>query len=239
MFKDATSFNQDINMKSVTVGGVTYTAWDLWLNLNARYMFEGANSFNGDITDWWSGYEWQRGFPACTDLQGMFEGATVFNQDIGNWCTVGVENMSYMFKNATSFNQDLPFVDAAVQTNHSIWTTASVETMAGMFEGATAFNGDIRNWDTDKVTDMSYMFKNATSFNQDISQGTYMIGGFTHDSWLLNHHLYGCTSVKQMFFGASAFDQDISNWDVSSVTDHDDFDTDTLLSWTAAEKPSF
>nr|WP_275052409.1 BspA family leucine-rich repeat surface protein [Candidatus Vampirococcus lugosii] len=46
MFAKAESFNQNIGTKEVTVGGETYTAWDVSGIENMNFMFNGASSFN-------------------------------------------------------------------------------------------------------------------------------------------------------------------------------------------------
>ena len=117
---------------------------------NISGMFEGATSFNGDVTGWDTS--------AVTDMSGTFNGATSFNQDIGNWDTGSATDMSYMFYGASSFDQDI-----------SGWDTEDVTDMSHMFSGATVFDQDISGWDTGSVTDMASMFFDAIAFNQDLS----------------------------------------------------------------------
>jgi surface protein len=46
------------------------------------------------------------------------------------------------------------------------------------------------------------------------------------------------TNMSDMFSGNTAFDQNISNWNVTKVgSRHYNFDYNTSISWTAAEKP--
>ena len=66
---------------------------------NMSFMFNGATSFNGDISGWNTGQ--------VDNMESMFHQATGFNQDIGNWNTAQVTNMFGMFGVATSFNLNI------------------------------------------------------------------------------------------------------------------------------------
>ena len=63
------------------------------------WMFSGAASFNGDISEW--------DVSGVTDMSGMFGSATSFNGDISEWDVSGVTDMSQMFLDADSFTQNL------------------------------------------------------------------------------------------------------------------------------------
>jgi surface protein len=124
--------------------------WDTSYVTDMAGMFDGATSFNADISGWDTS--------SVKDMGGMFYIATSFNQDISKWNTSNVTNMGGMFKGATSFNADI-----------SGWKTSKVTYMESMFYKARSFNQNIGGWDTSKVTNMAGMFKGATRFDQDIS----------------------------------------------------------------------
>jgi len=106
-------------------------------------MFEGASSFNSDISTW--------DVSNVTDMNSMFKGAAAFNQNLNSWDVSSVTDMTYMFNDATSFNGDI-----------SNWNVSSVTTMDRMFNGASSFNQDISVWNISNVTDMSFMFSNIS-----------------------------------------------------------------------------
>ena len=183
-------------------------SWDVSNVTNMSYTFEGATSFNQDISNWT--------VSNVTNMQYMFDGATNFNQDLNDWNVSSVENMTIMFRDATSFNQAL-----------NSWDVGSVENMAAMFLRATAFNGNISGWTVNSVTDMSLMFSEATAFNQNIGSWNVinvtnmykMFSGATiFNTDISNWKVGSVENMGNIFGGARAFNQDISNWDISNIT---------------------
>ena len=160
------------------------SSWDVSSVTDMSGMFAGADSFNGDLSSW--------DVSSVTDMRGMFWAASSFDGDLSSWDVSSVTDMSYMFAWTDSFDGDL-----------SSWDVSSVTDMSWMFWDASSFNGDLSSWDVSSVTDMAQMFNGASSFNGDIS------------SWDVS----SVTDMAQMFDGASSFNGDISSWDVSSVTD--------------------
>ena len=112
-------------------------------------MFNGASSFNQDISGW--------AVDNVRSMSSMFWGASSFNQDIGGWVVHSVTSMYEMFKWAPAFNQDI-----------SDWAVDGVTSMRAMFEGASAFNQDIGGWAVHSVNNMEKMFNGASAFNQDL-----------------------------------------------------------------------
>lgn len=157
--------------------------WDVSTITTMGYLFNNASSFNQPLNSWV--------VDQVTYMAGMFGGATSFNQDLSNWNVSNVSYMVGMFANATSFNQDI-----------SGWTTSSLTEMRQMFLGASAFNQDISGWDVSGVSNMARLFEKASTFNQDLS------------AWQFGQ----VTDMSSMFREATTFNQNIGNWDISSVT---------------------
>ena len=137
-----------------------------------------------------------------------------------------VTDMSGMFHNASSFNGDI-----------SEWDVSHVTDMSDMFHGAFSFNGDLSRWDVSNVTDMSGMFTGVRVWNTpsgvvvwntpsggDVSSAPlkpfYYASSFNGDvsEWDVSK----VTDMSGMFHHASHFKGNISSWDVSSVTDMSD-----------------
>ena len=64
-------------------------------------MFNGASSFNGDISRVGISQILMVILPPC------FKNANSFNQDIGVWDVSNISNVQSMFEGAAQFNQDI------------------------------------------------------------------------------------------------------------------------------------
>ncbi len=185
---DAPDLSRVTNMSSMFEGAASFngniSAWDVSSVTSMTGMFYEASSFNQPLDTW--------DISGVTDTQLMFAGAGAFNQNISAWDVSSVTSMTGMFAGAGAFNQDI-----------SAWDVSNVTDMFGMFFGATSFNGDISSWDVSSVTDSHAMFGRASSFNQDIS------------SWDTS----SVTDMRLLFYNATSFNQPLNSWDVSSVTD--------------------
>ena len=62
-------------------------------------MFEGATSFNGNLSRW--------NVSNAVSMGRMIDGATSFNGDLSTWQVGQVKSMLMMFRRATSFTHQL------------------------------------------------------------------------------------------------------------------------------------
>ena len=206
------AFNSAINLATVPTS--------LPINSNIQIMdstFTGCSSLNQDISGW--------NVSTVTSMSNMFSGTNIFNQNLSSWNVSNVTNMSYMFYGAVAFNNG---------NNALNWSnkTSQVVDMSYMFYGTTSFNQDISSWNVSNVEYMQYMFCNASAFNQDISSWNiikvkdmnnmfnYAIS-FNNGGNSLNwgSKTNKVINMSNMFFTANSFNQDISGWDVTNVTD--------------------
>jgi surface protein len=230
VFNNASVFNN---------GGVALT-WNTSNVTRTDLMFKGATVFNQDISSWVT--------TSNTFMSEMFMNATAFNQNISSWNVSSVTSMANMFNNADAFNQNLSswnvssvttmlgmFRYALLFNNGGValsWTTsASLTNTSYMFSSAPAFNQAVSSWNVSGVTNPTHMFSYATTFNQNlsswnISSAVTMNGMFKSAAafnnggvaltWTMGSLV---TNMYHMLNNASAFNQDVSSWDISLVTD--------------------
>jgi len=153
------------------------------------------------------------------NMTSMFSSTTAFNQDISSWDVSNVTGFSNMFNNADSFNQDI-----------GGWNVGSATDMGYMFANSNAFNQDISGWDVSNVTSFYRMFGDNNSFNQPIGNWSasptsnnglefMFVRATSFNQPLNNWDTSNVTSLYRMFYGATAFNNDISSsWDVSNIT---------------------
>lgn len=174
-------------------------------------MFLHAHSFNQPVDNLVTSTAW--------DIHAIFEDAWAFNQPLTGWDTRNATTLNRTFYRASSFNSSVAI------------DTSKVQDFANCFDGASAFNQPI-NWDTGAGTTMSYMFNGCTNFNQPVNFNTVNVtnmtmmfmscGAFNRP---LPFNMAKVTNVDFMIYQGAAgiWNQDISAWDVSSLTTASDF----------------
>ena len=105
------------------------------------------------------------------------------------------------------------------------WDVSAVTDMRELFKG-TQFNTDISGWDTSSVNAMEGMFE-STPFNQERQRLGHELGD-VDEAHVLERAVQpshrrlervACDDHVEYTFSSSPFNQDIGDWDVTSVTD--------------------
>jgi surface protein len=223
MFQNAESFNR-----------VLYN-WDVSKVENFSNMFSGAYNFNNDNTP----LVWTTS--SATNMSGMFQGAVALTIFL-DFDTSKVENFSNMFNGALNFNNGEEGNGTSQVTDFSDnrleWNTSSAINMSGMFQNTYSFNRYLYNWDVNKVTDFSNMFNRAYAFNngdtgpngnhplewsinttENVTMSSMFQNAIMFDQQLREWDTSSVTNMNSMFLGAIAFNQGLSNLNVNNVTD--------------------
>ena len=100
------------------------------------------------------------------------------------------------------------------------WDVSNCTSLSQAFRYADNFNSNLSKWNTSKVTSLQETFRNAPLYNQPMNTQEVIHYGKTYNAWDV-----GNVSSFFITFGGStnvaitqSFNQDISNWDVSSGT---------------------
>ena len=126
-----------------------------------------------------------------TDMTELFSGASRFRGNVSAWNLSSVTVTDRMFKSASVFNGSI-----------SAWDVGRVGSMTGMFSSAAAFNADLSSWNLGSAVSTAEMFKDAAAFE-----------GAGVGAWDVS----GVTSLRGMFWGATAFRGDVGGWAVGNV----------------------
>jgi len=190
-------------------------------------MFSGATIFNnGFDAGVGTGNQLKWDTSSCTDMSKMFYQAPAFNSNLGTgttpWDVSKVTTFASMFALTSKFNNgDETDVTKSKITDWNIGGDASVinVNMSGMFSSALVFNRPIDNWNMTKVNDTSGMIAYSSAFNQPLS------------NWeRIGSTMSNVTNMGSMFAGNTVkFNQDISNWNVSGVTNFSGMFSSTTL----------
>jgi len=239
MFQRAYKFNQPIGK------------WDVSkVTANMRFMFDNAIAFSQDITAWTT--------PSNTDCYNMFTGATAWLNsarriDNSNsvsgpssaWvpkpCAAGQRVQSGwcqpcgMFSLNAAGDDPTAGIDTECDVDNQGLKDAVVACLSVVPSGEACCSTDpdcaipssarcgsagcvdMPDWDTSLVTDMSSLFL-------DCDNGASWCGGVAFDSSSFNEDITRwntskVTNMGHMFRDAAAFNQPIGSWDTSQVTD--------------------
>ena len=182
--------------------------------------------------DNWGTNQWKKldySFYLCTNVVGtytdspdtslatgsaiaMFRDCANFNSPL-TMDTSGINQMRWMFWGCTNFNSDVTFSDTSLVTN-----------MDYMFYACTNFDKAV-NFNTASVTKINHMFANCSSFNQTINFVSPLLtiindafNGCSSLNSPINIDVSGCLNFVRTFYNCTVFDQDLSGFNITSLT---------------------
>jgi surface protein len=175
----------------------------LYLKSEGRYTIinlkDNTSNFNQIIFSW--------NTSSVTDMQSMFENAVAFNQNISYWCVTNISSEPSKF----SYNSPL------IGNNKPVWGTCPVMPAANDDFGNpylnTASNGIIEAADS-TVAGVSYLLDGEIYIVVDDAGLAAAIGPNITNNIVTTK----ITDMSNLFQNNTTFNDDISNWDTSNVT---------------------
>ncbi|MDH7447529.1 BspA family leucine-rich repeat surface protein [Aquimarina sp. 2201CG14-23] len=177
-----------------------------------RIYFNNSNDKDKIISvNQWGIIEW-------TSMESAFYGCTNLTVDASD--TPDLTNsttLRAMFKGSTNL------ID--VQGTFPFWNVSTIVDFGQMFMNTDKFNTSLISWNFSVAEDFSEMFRGAKVFNQSlgIPFKAKTFEGMFRDAVAFNQPLFWYTpdviSLKDMFDGATSFDQNLGSFTINSVTD--------------------
>lgn len=154
---------------------------------------------------------------------------------ISGWDVSRITSMRYFFGRSLKTNETEDEWNKDFDEDLSAWNVENVLDMTRMFALAKSFDGNLTGWNITRVNSMEGMFHDALAFTGIGLSGWYVGdgGNYYHDGeWNT------IWDMKKMFYGALAFNADISRWNVDWVYHMygifhyaSSFDRDTVKKW--------
>jgi len=213
MFKGAARFQN--NISNWNVSNVT----------NMTSMFEGARLFTGGVDFSWSIYKWNVG--RVTNMSYMFAGAEHFKgwwfdshgykRYLKDWNIGGLNTPVYEVSVT-----DVSSENAQSEVILNLYTSQDISTLEDthveQINSGKITSGILISPKLPMATSPT-IIKIKVDRDYDLNPFTPSLTPFSHYNPLYLGTPTGVTNMSYMFAGATAFNSDISKWDVSKVTD--------------------
>lgn len=176
------------NPNIATNSNFDLSSWDVSNVTDASYIFQYCYGFDGQTTSSWN-------LNSLTNGTHAFRGCDLTTLNVSNWLPDSLTNPTYMFR------ENINFIGNGVENWNINPATTS---LLSMFYKCHPFSGDVSNWDVSNITNMAHAFaiiQPNTPVTLDVS----------------NWNTQSLTSVAEMF-SQSNIDFDPTNWDVSNIT---------------------
>lgn len=186
-----------------------FSTWDMSSVENTREMFYSTNTSAITNTDYAGITDWD--VSSIKNAKHMFRSQSQFNQDLSGWNLSSLEDAYGMFQLCSAYNSPVPTFPTGVN-------------LAYLFNNCSSFNQDLSH--------ISF----AGSYMNNMLEGTNMSasninainpsGGLNRQRWLPASYngsppdvwRSGQHDFNYLFSSLSSFNQDISSWDTSHVT---------------------
>ena len=221
MFKNAESFNSTINTLNLSKVESMESIFENALNFNKNLHKMNVSRNRNEYVAW--------NTSNITTMKAMFKNES-FNSTINTLNLSKVESMESMFENALNFNQNLHIntIFQGTENEYVAWNTSNITTMKAMFKYATSFDSSINTFDLSKVESMESMFESALNFNQNLN--TNVMFQETENEYIA-WDTSNVKTMRRMFYSCSLFDESISLWNLSSVTNYQEMFSYTSFSF--------
>lgn len=226
-------FGADCNLNWIDISKITSLSF-IFKNYYDYYITTERHRFNGDISLWDTSN--------VTDMQEMFCNNTRFNGNISQWDVSNVTNMSGMFYQ-TKFNVDISQWDVSnVRDMSSMfqWSKFNQDISRWNINNKCDINGLYHNWDHPEYepVQLSYTDEKIANLNNTPTNILQLVELIKYNvrlhGWTCNLNHIDVSNISNMHglfagewnysddvatYDLNAFNGDISQWDVSNVTD--------------------
>ena len=238
----------DFDTKEVTVGGVTYLAWDMQRaqNLNNMKMVGSPTNWDTSNVTNMAGFSRNYGGSGTLESQVVTVGTTaartyttwdvsncidfsncrfqtyhnIYNWKINTTPGAGVNFTGFIGGN---FNTDISTKEVTVGASTYIaWDTKEVDDLNNFFTGTNAENPDISNWNLDSVTGTGLeSFHVATGGTRTFNRDIntkQVTVGTASPITYIAWDIAGVTSINRVLYGATSFTGSVDNWNTTGVS---------------------
>lgn len=190
--------------------------WDFRTMVEIEGLFRFTTNLDGSITrldDWYT--------PNATQLTQIYSNTNSSGIDPSKWNTTNCLSIIGCFEGNPQFNADCSTKQVtrkAVQGRNypdfvdTAWDVSNVYAFNGLFNGCTIFNNGSN---PDGLND--WVIRQTAAPGGEIFKMDDMFSGTSFNGKITDWQLGAVRSFQSMFQNATAFNQDISNWDFTSL----------------------
>ena len=237
----------DFDTKEVTVGGVTYLAWDMQRaqNLSSMKMYGSPTNWDTSNVTNMAGFSRNYGGSGTLESQAVTVGTTAARtyttwdvsncvdftncrfqpyHNIYNWKINTTPGAGVSFKGliGENFSTDISTKEVTVGASTYIaWDTKEVDGLEDFFSGVNAGNPDVSNWNLDSVTGTGlqsfHLVTGGTRLFNRDINTKQVTVGTASPITYIAWDIAGVTSIYRVLYGATSFTGSVDNWNTSGI----------------------